>query len=100
MQESGTTNGTIAGGVGIRFVPRINNRNERALRVARSRLDFTARDKVGIRFVDLMREAREFFKDRQIKDLADMGEAQCKRLRLHIIEHTNMIREKYPYWRG
>lgn len=89
----------------FRLVPRISlpstsslNTDIGLLRSLRSRLDFNAREKIGIRYDDMLREAREFFEREGIKDLTDLTGTECIKLSNHLFAEKERIREKYPYW--
>lgn len=90
----------------IRLVPRVDKDVNAdpmspvpiSLRTIRSRLDFTTRDKVGIRYTDMLAVARDILERKDIKDLGDMNAEECRIVLEHLLTNTNRVREKYPFW--
>lgn len=85
----------------FRLVPRVETPAgppTYSLRAARTRLDFITRDQIGIRYPDMLKEARELLGREGIKDIVDLSEVECKQVLAHLLANTNRMKEKYPFW--
>ena len=85
----------------VKLVKNIEPRKDiTSLKVARRRLDFNVRPRVGIRYLDMITEARKFFDRESIKDIGDLSAGECKRFGKYLIVEMDRLRKEYPFWRN